>query len=139
MRKFLIFAISAAVLLEGAIASACSCLPPPPPKKAMEQAAAAFSGKVTKIEPAGECEQAVTLEVAATWKGAGKKEVVLYTANDSAACGYGFVKGKSYLIYAHTAKRGEAKLLETNICTRTALLADAKEDLKELGEGKKVR
>jgi hypothetical protein len=73
-----------------------------------------------------------------TWKAAEGKEVVLYTANDSAACGYNFEKGKSYLVYAHSQKRGEEKVLGTNICTRTALLSDAKEDLKELGEGKKV-
>ena len=137
MRTLLTTIVAMAVAGAG-MAEACSCIAPPPPKKALEQANSVFSGKVTKIEEAGESELAVTFELATTWKGAAGKEVTLYTANQSAACGYGFEEGKSYLVYAHQIKRGEEKVLETNICTRTALLADAKEDLKDLGAGKKV-
>jgi hypothetical protein len=137
MRTLLTTVVAMAVAGAG-LAQACSCIPPPPPKKALEQAHAVFSGKVTKIEEAGEGELSVTLELATTWKGAADKELTLFTANQSAACGYGFEKGKTYLVYAHQIKRGEAKVLETNICTRTALLADAKDDLKDLGAGKKV-
>ena len=137
MRTLLTTIVAMAVAGAG-LAQACSCIAPPPPKKAMEQAHSVFSGKVTKVEKAGEEELAVTLELAATWKGAAGKELTLYTPNQSAACGYNFEKGKSYLVYANQIKRGEEKVLETNICTRTALLADAKDDLKALGAGKKV-
>lgn len=136
--RALLSSVAAMALAGIGVAQACSCAPPPGPKKALEQAAAVFSGKVTKIEEAGDGELAITLQTATTWKAAEAKEVVLYTANNGAACGYGFEKGKSYLVYAHSLKRGEEKVLGTNICTRTALLADAKEDLKELGEGKNV-
>jgi hypothetical protein len=132
----------AAALVVGLIAGsayACSCIAPGPPKESLEKAHAVFSGKVTKIEKVGDFQIAVTLDVEAAWKGIDKNEVVLYTANDGAACGYGFEKEKTYLIYAYQTKRGEEKQLETNICTRTRLLAEAKEDLKELGEGKRVK
>ena len=137
--RSLLTAVVAIMVSGAAIAAACSCIPSPPPKKALEQASAVFAGKVTKIEPAGDAEKAVTIEIVKTWKGDHGKSVTLYTANDGAACGYAFKKGESYLVYAHLVKRGEEKQLETNICTRTARLADAKEDLKELGEGKKLR
>jgi hypothetical protein len=38
------------------------------------------------------------------------------------------------LVYANLLKRKDDKVLGTNICTRTAALDAAKEDLKELGE-----
>lgn len=137
--RTLLASFVAMVLAGAAAAEACSCAPPPRPKKALEQAAAVISGKVTKVEDAGEGEKVVAIEIAASWKGGEEKEITLYTANNSAACGYDFKKGTSYLVYAHMVKRGEVKVLGTNICTRTALLTEAKEDLKELGEGKKIR
>jgi hypothetical protein len=114
---------------------ACSCIAPPPPKDALKTASAVFSGKVTAIVDAGDHEKAVTIEIKTKWKGVEKaKEVVVYTANNGAACGFGFEKGKSYLVYANMLKRGEDKVLGTNLCTRTAALDAAAKDIKELGE-----
>jgi hypothetical protein len=114
---------------------ACSCIAPPPPKEALAAASAVFSGKVTAVAAAGDHEKAVTIEIKATWKGVEKKkEVVVYTANDGAACGFGFEKGKSYLVYANLLKRGDDKVLSTSICTRTAGLEAAAKDVKELGD-----
>lgn len=124
-------------LFLAAAAYACSCAPPPPPKEALEKATAVFSGKVLKIEKDGEYELAVTFAVDRQWKGIADKEVVVRTGTNDGICGYKFKKGTSYLIYAHETKREELKYLVTNICTRTAAVADAKEDLKALGEGKK--
>jgi hypothetical protein len=126
-------------LLPAASALACSCEPPPTAKASLDKSAAVFSGKVLKIEAAGEYERAVTLEVTRAWKGVKAKEVVVYTANNGAACGFEFQKGKSYLIYAKQHQRDEEKekVLATSICTRTALLAEAMGDVMELGEGKK--
>jgi hypothetical protein len=125
-------------LLVAAAAYACSCAPPPSPKKSLEKAAAVFSGKVLKIEKDGEFELAVTFAVDQVWKGKEAKELVVRTGTNDGICGYKFKKGASYLIYAHESTRDEMKYLVTNICTRTAALADAQEDLKELGEGKKL-
>jgi len=135
----LVIATLLAGLFFASAAVACSCAPPPTAKASLEKASAVFTGKVLKIEDAGKFERAITLQVAQVWKGVKAKEVVVYTANNGAACGFEFEKGKSYLIYAGQEQReGEKeKVLATNICTRTAALDTAQGDLKELGEGKK--
>lgn len=128
------------LLLAALVASdvvACSCAPPPPPKAALEASAAVFSGKVVDVEDIGDFQRAVTIEVASTWKGVKGRKVTVQTAKHGATCGFGFEKGKSYLVYAYETKQGEAKVLSTNLCTRTRALGDAKDDLTELGEGAK--
>ncbi len=124
-------------LIVAAEVLACSCLPPPPPKVALEASTAVFSGKVLDVEDIGVFQRAVTIEVASAWKGVKGKTVTVQTAKHGATCGFGFEKGKSYLVYANETKQGEAKALSTNLCTRTRALGDAKEDLAELGEGTK--
>ncbi len=116
---------------------ACSCVSPPPPKQALAKAHAVFSGKVTYVKSFGGLNghKLVTIEIATTWKGTGKKkQVVVRTAGNSAMCGFAFQKDKSYLLYCYT-RDGQ---LQTNICTRTKSLVSAAADLKELGEGMKV-
>jgi len=117
---------------------ACSCVPPPPPKQALAKSAAVFAGKVTDVKRDG-FQLRVTFEVSKAWKGTKGKTVEVTTATESAACGYGFKKGTSYLVYCYApkAKGKKATVLSTNICTRTKTLASAKGDLKELGPGKK--
>jgi hypothetical protein len=116
----------------------CSCIVPPPPKQALKGSAAVFAGKVTAVKRDG-LQVRVTIEVSKTWKGTKGKTVEVTTASSGAACGYGFKKGTSYLVYCYAAGKKGAKPmpLSTNICTRTRTLAAAKDDLKELGPGKK--
>lgn len=114
-------------------AEACKCKAPPPPKEALAASAAVFSGKVTKIEPDRGYGLLVTLKVASVWKGVDGAEVVVHTPRDSAACGVSFKEGSEFLVYADKMKGDDIELLTTNLCTRTKLLADAKEDLAELG------
>jgi len=97
-----------------------------------------FSGKVLKIDKEGEFELAVTFAVDRVWKGKEEKEIVVRTGTNDGICGYKFTKGTSYLVYAAETTRDDVKYLATNICTRTAALADAKEDLRELGEGQRI-
>ena len=89
------------------------------------------------IEIAGS-RKIVTITVSRTWKGTKGKTVKVRTAISGASCGYGFQKGKSYLVYCYKTPKAakEAGILKTNICTRTKLLAKAKGDLTEIGEGK---
>ena len=114
-------------------AAACSCMEPGPPAQELENADAVFSGKVVKVEPFTEGFQKlrVTFELDRVWKGLAEGDrVTLTTAADSATCGYPFEKGKSYLVYAY----GEEGELTGTLCSRTALLKEAKEDLEALGE-----
>ncbi len=65
-----------------------------------------------------------------SWKGVSEKTVSVLTYSDGAACGYYFVKGESYLVYAY----GKARLT-TGVCTRTSHLSLAQRDLIELDHG----
>lgn len=129
---------------------ACSCLGPRG-KKALEGAAAAFSGKVTKVEyldadePGVEPRIAVTFEVYRSWKGPLKKSAVLHTIYNKWTCeGYFFKEGREYLVFAyqnrgHAAERfpSAKDTLGVNICGATGPLADAGKELRELGPGRR--
>lgn len=99
----------------------------------MEKATAVFAGKAVKIvaDPK-HYEVTVTFEVSRAWKGDAGKTVAVTTARDGAACGFSFHEGDGYLVYA-TAVENK---LYTGLCTRTQVLAHAKEDLGALGKGK---
>ncbi|MGD6778888.1 hypothetical protein ACQCT3_00475 [Sutcliffiella horikoshii] len=109
---------------------ACSCLPPGTPQEELSKMDAVLTGKVLEVEENNSTTK-VKLSVSETWKGVKTKEVVVYTAMDSAACGVNFEKDKDYLVYAHL-EDGE---YTTYLCSRTAELTQAQSDLKELGEG----
>ena len=112
-------------------AAGCSCIPPPPPRKALADAVAVFSGKVLKVDKTKPRLYSVTFEVVRIYKGVKTAKVDVATATSSAACGYNFAVGQSYLVYCY-GKKG----LATNICTRTTSLKSAKKDLDALGKGK---
>ena len=129
---------------------ACSCVGPRG-KKALEGAAAAFSGKVTKVEyldadePEVEPRIIVTFKVYRWWKGPLKKSAVLHTIYNKWTCeGYFFKEGKEYLVFAYQNREQMAEkfpaakdTLGVNICGATGLLATAKEELRELGPGRR--
>ncbi|WP_404445009.1 hypothetical protein LG307_18355 [Sutcliffiella horikoshii] len=110
---------------------ACSCLPPGTPQEELAKMDAVFKGKVLEVDEKFNSTTKVKLSVSETWKGVNSKEVVIYTAMDSAACGVYFEKDKEYLVYAHM-EDGE---YTTYLCSRTVELAQAHSDLNELGEG----
>lgn len=117
-------------------ASACSCIMPEPPLAAKDNSAAVFSGRVTGIKPPVNMtssldESRITFDVLMSWKGIDRNPVQIFSSTSSASCGYEFEEGKEYLVYAYD---NEGRL-STGLCTRTALLADAAEDLAALGAG----
>lgn len=130
-------------LINLSFANACSCALPAPPKESLEHSTAVFAGKVVDIDvPSGrvvgpliEVSSAdpvkVTFDVSKVWKGPKYKTLSLTTARDGVSCGYSFKKGEEYVVYAY----GEAEKLSAGICSRTKVLANAQEDLQELGEG----
>lgn len=111
------------------MALACTCAPPPPPIAARDAADAVFSGRVLSVTP-GKNGLDVEIQVDRSWKKARCGTVVVQTPSDSAACGFGFEVGKSYLVYA-TIQQGK---LGTTICSRSRAIEDAGEDLAALGE-----
>lgn len=121
-------------------AFACSCTEPPPPAEAFEDADVVFSGKAVEIkkETSNQVSSAspmpVKFDVQRVWKGTAEKTITISTALSSASCGYEFEYGKTYLVYAY----GDESL-QTGLCTRTQLFADAYEDLRALGAGKTIQ
>jgi hypothetical protein len=135
----LLFACASLLFLEET-ASACSCLPPKGVAQEVEMSSAVFSGKVIEIkrhdrteDPLGRVE--VIFEVDKAWKGVDKRIVSVFTGSDSAACGYGFKRGRTYLVYTGGSPQGQ---FSTSICSRTKRLNKAREDLRALGAGKRV-
>jgi hypothetical protein len=95
-----------------------------------DEAQAVFSGTVSEVQggPGG---LLVTFDVERVWKGPDGSSLTLSTADSSAACGVEFVPGEQYLVYG----LGQDGQLTTNLCTRTAPLASAGDDLAALGPG----
>lgn len=125
MKKYLYisFALAAFLFVAPKAAFACSCLVMDAPlkkqvEKAYTEASAVFSGEVVEITPASNDSYSLNIKfkVASKWKGAADKEIVVTTTKDSAMCGYAFVVGKTYLVYAYKNDSG----LSTTNCSRTA-------------------
>ncbi|MGD6832528.1 hypothetical protein ACQCT5_10215 [Sutcliffiella halmapala] len=109
---------------------ACSCLPPGTPLAELEKSDAVFSGKVIEVKT-DDSTLIAKISVKESWKGMDSKETTVHTAIDSAGCGVNFETGKEYIVYAYQ----EDGKYTTYLCSRTAELAYAHEDLNELGEG----
>lgn len=120
---------------------ACSCYPSKPPCEDFWTADAVFSGEVSSIalldakarETKGRHGEGVPLyvrvrfRVDAPYRGISTDEVDVSTGLGGGDCGYGFEKGKQYLVYAYRSEQSAD--LHTGICTRTCPIAEATEDL----------
>ncbi len=141
MKSLLLFVLMiASVMLSADAALACTCAPAGSAARELDRSTAVFAGKVVEVrrhrraqDIFGEVE--VVFRVEKAWKGVEARTVSVFTSSHSAACGYGFKRGRTYLVYAHANADGR---LSTGICSRTRRLKDAGEDVKELGEGREV-
>ncbi len=124
-------------------AHACSCASPPDPLTARDHSNAVFTGTVLAVNEVTDWSEfmpftkpihkqvEVILEVQSIWKGITASQVRVITESNSASCGVDFQLGKNYLVYASFHEGSE---LYTHLCTRTAEVANAGEDLHALGE-----
>jgi Tissue inhibitor of metalloproteinase len=135
----LLFTVGLALttLTFGSTALACKCAPHSV-AEGLNDAAAVFEGRVVSIEDVSEgtdpavAKKRVTLSIVRVWKDLEDIETVTLTTNaESAACGFQFERDKSYLVYANRSEQS----LTVHSCTRTRLIADAGEDLSQLGAG----
>lgn len=96
-----------------------------------------FSGTVESVRASGEWQLGVTMTVNDGWKGleaSERSEVTVYTATDSAACGYAFEEGEEYLVYGYRDE--ETGVVRAGLCSATKPLEQAEEDLALLsGDG----
>ena len=124
--------VAGLMLLAQVIVFACSFDPdlPPPPADAL------FSGTVTEIarDTNGyELNYRVTFHVIETWKGTNTAAKIVHTGIGGGDCGYPFVLGADYFVYA----LGAATNLRTSITLPTVLLSNATYLIQGLGEGQK--
>ena len=132
--------IGAAFMLAGGEPlHACSCMGPNPPCQAVWQAGAVFTGEivsVTDVDRTFEGQPTVVargrrarVRVLESFRGTQSAEVDVFTGAGGGDCGFGFVQGARYLIYAYQEPNGR---LSTGICSRTTLVSKATEDLEYL-------
>jgi hypothetical protein len=101
--------------------SACSCTGFPEFDYAVSHSAAIFLGEVLEIRPAGppHFESVwVKLHVEESWKGPSQSEIEILTAENEGICGYRFIPGERYLVYA-LASNPDPTVLWTHLCWRT--------------------
>lgn len=139
--KRVLFLLSVAVIaLTADTALGCTCDAPQSPAQELKRATAVFSGKVVKIKRDKKVADIfarveAVFKVKRVWKGVEQETISVFTSSISTACGYGFKKGITYLVYAYGNEEGK---LYTSICSRTDRFEDWHEDMEELGPGKVI-
>jgi hypothetical protein len=114
------------VLLPAVEAYACSCMRPGPANEAAQEAAAVFVAEVVGSSAAGDGTILVDMNVMKTLKGDVGATTAVRTRSNSAACGYNFSNGVSYLVYAFRSGEGE---LVVSLCSRTAPAANVADEI----------
>jgi LPXTG-motif cell wall-anchored protein len=135
----------AALVAAPGICLACSCATRESPAEALARADVVFRGRVTEVATeraiSGYQFQRVTLRADTGWKGHVTREMRVYTGNGGGDCGYGFKQDEEYLVYAYVTRDDgppqyfPVNALATGICTRTAPVSRAADDLAALGPG----
>ena len=124
-------------------AHACSCVQPGSPSEELNKFDAVFAGRVVSVHHSyGRDGKSVTpddrstieFEVSTVWKGEIHATTTITTPPTGGSCGYRFVEGESYVVYAYDSRYGDGGYT-AGICSRTAPLAEAQADVDELGEG----
>ncbi|HEV2883413.1 MAG TPA: carboxypeptidase regulatory-like domain-containing protein [Pyrinomonadaceae bacterium] len=139
--KLILFGASVLIaFLYSGRAFACGCEKPGPPCKAFGEASVVFIGTVKDVtegarkqKPDGEVDftpRRFKFSVEENFSGIATKEAEVGTGLGADDCGYPFVKGASYLVYAYRDEKDDR--LHTSSCTRTKRVANAGEDLQYL-------
>ncbi len=116
-------------------ASASTCITKPTVAQALKDSKVVFAGKVVARFKYG-----VKFRVDRAWKGVSGRYVYIYTSNLRNDLEPWFGKGEQWLVYAsdlplyrtENAKIPYTTRLMTPACSRTILLRDSTEDLKQL-------
>ena len=121
------------------VTNACSIAELPSVEEQFKLSKAVFSGEVVDIKEKkslkGYTSKSVLFEVTNTWKGVEQSQIIITTGQGGGDCGYYFIKGNEYLVYANESTMYGAKSLVSTIGNRTDVLSSAQKDLEVLGEG----
>lgn len=130
--------ISSSALLFPARADACSCVEPGSVQESQVRSDAIFEGTVTTVKSSSgilssSSVKAVkaSFQVNEVWKGLVTPTIEVLTAQGSDSCGFEFVEGERYLVYATAT----GKALEVSLCSNTVLHSKADEQFIVLGSG----
>jgi hypothetical protein len=138
MRKSVLLLSVLGLLFTGAgeTFAQCACAPEYidiAPHKELKLADAVFTGKVVEVrksardEGTGSYVETVKFEVRRAWKR--DLEAFVTITNEIQGCANGFGENEEWLVYAYEQEDG---ILSTGCCcSRTRLLSEAAEDLKE--------
>jgi hypothetical protein len=149
MRKLLLLVFLALAIVQSIPTDikACSCVRPSPPCQAYRGASAVFVGSVTGAETVSierdvyaigkgrekitEKEKVFRFLLEQVYKGVEGLETQVQTGPALGGdCGYPFKNGERYLVYAY--RDSKTGVLHTSICSRTAAVSDASDDLNFL-------
>jgi hypothetical protein len=132
------------LLLLPACAEACSCISPKPICSAYWTSPVIFRGKVieqTLVRPAPEPvknpdgstdtilspgKYRIRFAVAEMLRGKSEQEIIVFTNEQSSACGFPFEDGKEYLVFTYAS--AESPELSTSRCSHTHEVKDASAD-----------
>ncbi len=132
-RLIVSFAIGLAIffVLNSLSSVSASCKMPGTPIEELEDSDAVFIGKVRSIEKMGNGYNRVNFLVIDGYKGVSENTVNVIAADPSfVSIGIGFEEEKTYLVYTYKSYEyeGGGSILTTFLCSRSALLENAKED-----------
>ena len=122
---------------------ACSCVVPGSPSEEIDKFDAVFAGRVVSFQhsfdPQGSSfshgdQTTIGFQVSAVWKGTVTEDMHVTTPPTGGSCGFAFEEGEEYIVYAYDGANADEGY-SVNICSRTALLAQAQEDLDAFGDG----
>ena len=151
-RPLLILSVALALGFVGILVSvgqvyACKCAQPGSPTEELGKFDAVFSGRVFFVQHSynpdaktvtREDRSTIGFEVSTVWKGEVHETMYITTPPTGGSCGYTFVEGEEYIVYASDSHYGDDSYT-ASICSRTALLGEAQADLDALGDGEAPR
>ncbi len=110
-------------------AAACSCVESAGVSDDLAQSGSVFEGKVTRLhhEPAHH-RLTARVQVLRRWKGAAPAAVEVVTIDQGSLCGFGFERGKTYLLFTPEAEG----TLSVSLCSRSKASEQAAADFAEL-------
>lgn len=117
--------------------SLCSCAMPRTPREAFDRSDAVFRGVAIDAPPLSAGGPLVSewrrvrIRVLERWKGSVPDTATVHTAWVDAACGYPFVEGEEYVVYARAATQPDRRL-DVQLCSGTKPTKEADGEIHEL-------
>ena len=153
VRLCLFTLLAAGTIFQAPAANACDCMELGPLDQELAASAAVFTGKVTSLNNLSDsptcrqlsrkggarggsdetipfCGLAISMDVESSWKGPSVPTLTVYTPVLEASCGFDFVVGTRYVVFARRLKGGQ---LFTSQCGRTSNLSTAMSLVSSLG------